>query len=124
MNRLALVACLVLSFVSVSALQDVTGKWSGSFNPVRADGSIGEAKIFLELKQSGTELSGTAGPSPDQQWPLKGKVEGNKLSFEVQSDDGPIKVVLTLADGHLKGDAAAERDGQKRAAKIDAERVK
>jgi hypothetical protein len=124
MIRRAFLVCLVLSVASVSAAQDVTGKWAGSFNSVRPDGSTGEAKIFLELKQSGSELSGTAGPNPDRQWPLKGKIEGNKLSFEVQSDEGPIKITLTLAEGHLKGDAAAENNGQKRTAKIDAERVK
>lgn len=124
MIRRALFVCLVLSVASLSAAQDVTGKWAGSFNPVRPDGSTGEAKIFLDLKQSGSELTGTAGPGPDRQWPLKGKIEGNKLSFEVQSDDGPITITLTLADGHLKGDAAAESNGQKRSAKIDVERVK
>ena len=124
MIRRALFVCLVLSVASVSVAQDVTGKWAGSFNPVRPDGTIGEAKIFLELKQSGSELTGTAGPNPDQQWPLKGKIEGSKLSFEVQSGDGPIQITLTLADGHLKGEAAAENNGQKRSAKIDAERVK
>ena len=124
MIQRALLVCLVLSMASVSALQDVTGKWAGSFNPVRPDGSTGESKIFLDLKQSGKELTGTAGPRPDQQWPLKGKIEGNKLSFEVQSDEGPIKITLTLADGHLKGEAAAESNGQKRSAKIDVERVK
>jgi hypothetical protein len=124
MIRRALFVCLVLSVASVSAAQDVTGKWAGSFNPVRSDGTTGEAKIFLELKQSGSELTGTAGPNPDRQWPLKGKVEGNKLSFEVQSDEGPINFTLTLAEGHLKGDAAAENNGQKRSAKIDVERVK
>ena len=44
--------------------------------------------------------------------------------FDVESDEGPIKITLTLADGHLKGDAAAESNGQKRSAKIDVERVK
>jgi hypothetical protein len=124
MTRLAVLASLLLSVGVVSAAQDVTGKWSGSFNTIGPDGSTREAGIFLDLKQKGTELTGTAGPNAERQWPLKGKIEGAKLAFEVQSDDGPVKITLTLADGHLKGEAALEANGQKRAAKIDAERVK
>ena len=35
-----------------------------------------------------------------------------------------IKFTLMFVDGHLKGDAAAEVQGQKLSAKIDVQRVK
>ncbi len=129
MKRLGLLAVLALLAAPVaplqSAVQDFTGKWSGSFIATMPDGTTDNDTIVLDLKQKGTELTGTAGPSEKQQWPLiKGKVEGAKLTFDVQSDGPMVRFVLTFADGHLKGDAAAEHDGRKMSAKVDAQREK
>lgn len=123
MARLAVLAIALASLVPVSAAQDVSGKWSGSFVVTRPDGSINNDRIHLDLKQNKTELTGTAGPSPERQWPIKtGKVEGAKLIFEVQSDGPLIKFTLSLVEGRLKGEAAAVQEGI--SAKVDAERVK
>jgi hypothetical protein len=125
MARLAILVCLLLPVAWVSTAQDVTGKWSGSFKTLRPDGvTDDDDKIFLDLKQSGSELAGTAGPTAEKQWPLKGKIEGSKLTFEAQTDAPLIKFTLTLVDGHLVGDAVAEHEGRKLVAKIDAVRVK
>ena len=126
MTRLAVLACLLLSVGVVSAAQDVTGKWSGSFNTIGPDGSTREAGIFLDLKQKGTELTGTAGPREDRQYAVsQGKVDGNKIAFQVEADGATLKFTLAFADGHLKGEAqGAAPDGQKLSAKIDAERAK
>ena len=113
----------MLLVVPVLAAEDFTGKWSGAFVVTGQDGSTRDETILLDLKHKGTELTGMAGPSADKQWPLlKGTVDGNKLTFEVQSDRPLIKFVLTFADGHLKGDATAELDGEKMSAKVDAQR--
>ena len=41
------------------------------------DGERKDDTALMFLKHKGTELTGTAGPNADQQWPiLKGKVEG------------------------------------------------
>lgn len=125
MTRLAVLALALLSLVPVSAAQDFSGKWSGSFVITRPDGTLNNDRIHLDLKQTKTELTGTAGPSPERQWPIKtGKVEGGKLIFEVQSDGPLIKFTLSLVDGRLKGDAAGEQEGKKLSATVDAERVK
>jgi hypothetical protein len=59
------------------------------------------------------------------QWPLKGTVSGNKLTFEVQSESGTVvSFSLTFANGHLKGDANADAPGGKLSAKIDMEKSK
>jgi hypothetical protein len=123
MKRLAVLIGLVLLVVPVLAAEDFTGKWSGAFVTTGQDGSTKDETILLDLRHKGTELTGTAGPSAEKQWPLsKGTVDGNKLSFEVQSDGPLVKFALTFADGHLKGDAAAEFEGQKMSAKVDAQR--
>ena len=79
----------------------------------------------MDLKQSGTEITGTAGPSQNQQWGIrKGKVAGDKITFEIQGDDQPvISFELTLVDGHLKGEARAERDGKTMTAILDLQRT-
>lgn len=126
MKRLALIAGLVLLVLPVLAAEDFTGKWTGTFLANRPDGSTSSDTIYLDLKHKGAELTGTAGPDETKQWPVtKGTVKGNALNFEVQSAEGPLVIfALTFADGHLKGDAAAEFNGQKFSAKVDAARKK
>jgi len=130
MKRLAVAVAVLLCLAPVFAAEDFTGKWSGSFLQGRPDGSSSNETIFLDLKHKGAELTGTGGPTAALQWPIsKGKVDGNKVTFEVQSggsaDAGPvIAFTLTYAAGHLKGDASAERNGQKLTGKIDVERHK
>jgi hypothetical protein len=125
MRRLAVVASFVLLLTSVVAASDLSGKWSGSFLQTLPDGSKKDSQAFMDLKQSGTEITGTAGPSESQQMEIrKGKVAGDKITFEIQGDNQPvISFELTLVDGHLKGEARAERDGQKMSALLDLQRT-
>jgi uncharacterized protein (TIGR03435 family) len=86
---------LLLTFFPALTLlhaADVTGSWSGSYYA---------GPIYLILKQQGTEVTGTAGPSAAQQM-LKlssGKMSGDSLSFKV----GPLEVNLHLEGDELKG---------------------
>jgi uncharacterized protein (TIGR03435 family) len=78
---------------------DVTGAWSGSFYG---------GPIYLILKQQGTEVTGTAGPSAAQQ-ALKlsaGRMEGDELSFKV----GPMEVALRLDGDDLRGEIKEPND--------------
>ena len=118
-----LVCTLLIALFAMTAMAaDVTGKWKGSFAPEGQDPS----DAFAVLKQSGTTLTGTAGPEEDRQWPLvNGKVVGNKVTGEVTSPDGIVfKLDLVLEGDHLKGDVNGMRDGQPMKAKIDLSRVK
>jgi hypothetical protein len=125
MKRLIGIAALALLLATVLlAAEDLTGKWSGSFN-MTLDGQTREDAVYMVLKQCGAELTGTAGPNVNQQWPiLKGKIEGDKVTFEVQTDEPLIKFDLTLAEGHLKGNAKAEHQGRSMQAVVDAQRQK
>jgi hypothetical protein len=107
------------------AADDLTGKWSGSFIITRSDGGTKDSTAFMDLKQNGAELTGTAGENPDRQWAIqKGKVEGNKITFELQADGPVIKFELTLIDGHLKGEAKGEHGEKSMKAAIDLQRQK
>jgi len=130
MKRLALLFALTLFVLPALAAEDFTGKWSGQFTGVAPDGNQVTEPILLNLVHKGAELSGTAGPNADTQWKiLKGKVEGDKVSFEVQAggdnSGGPyVTITMAYAEGHLKGDFNAQRGPEKLTAKIDLTRVK
>ncbi len=113
---------LLLASALLAAADGVTGKWAGSF-VTTLDGETKDDVAYMVLKQDGTELTGTGGPNAEQQWPIQnGKVEGNKLTFGVQSDGPLIKFDLTLVEGHLKGEAKAEHDGHTMKATVDLQR--
>ena len=124
MKMFAFVVIFVLLLTAAGAASDFSGKWSGSFVPTGSDGQNNNSQAFMDLKQSGTEITGTAGPSPEKQWTImKGKVDGNKITFEVQSDEPLIRFELTLVDGHLKGEAKAEQGGRSMSATLDLQRT-
>src|SRR5262245_53757136 len=98
MKKLALVVALVLAILPALPLAqkapNFSGKWTGTFNmtsPQQEDDTA-----YIELNQKGAEITGVAGPKLEQTWPLKGKVDGNKVTFEVQHDQMVIKFVLNF----------------------------
>ena len=100
MKRACLSFFLVAALAFVAAAADISGKWAGDFTPENG----GSSPVVLNLKQSGTTVTGTGGPE-DQQWPIQsGKIEGNKLTMEVKSpEDGTLyKCQLVLDGDHLK----------------------
>jgi len=127
MKRLALLFAFVLVTLPVFAAEDFSGKWSGSFTGTAPDGTQITENIFLILVHKGTELTGSAGPSEEKQWKIQtGKVDGNKVTFLVENPDNGVVARLTLAfaEGHLKGEFAAEKGAEKLTAKVDVTRVK
>ena len=130
----AFVAILLLA-PTLFAAEDLTGKWTGSF-VMSMNGQTETEGAYMELKHVGKELTGTAGPSADRQWPIqKGTIvvsgaapkESTKASFDVQEGGGSgplLHFELELIDGHLKGNAKAEQNGMSMTAVIDLTRVK
>jgi hypothetical protein len=125
MTRLA--ATLFGTLLAVSTLvatQDLSGVWAGEFN-ITMNGETRPDVVHMVLKQSGTAITGTAGPNQDQQWPIvNGKIDGAKVTFQVKAEGGPglVDFALTLADGHLKGQANANGDGRSFSAAVDVQR--
>ncbi len=119
------VICLLAAFAlaAIALAADATGKWSGSFS--MAGG--GESRTaYAILKQAGTTLTGTAGPSSDEQWPIEnGKVEGNKITFAVSAPDGGVyRVQLTVEGDKANGDLTAVIGDQTVKGTIGLSRVK
>jgi hypothetical protein len=120
-KRIVLLALLLIAPVA-SAQTDLTGTWSGPFI-MTMDGTTHDDTALMILKQKGAELTGTAGPNVDRQWPIvKGKVDGASVEFDVQSDDPLIHFSLKLVEGHLKGEAKAQQDGHTFSATLDLQR--
>lgn len=125
------VLCVFALFLAIPTLhaaqapaQDLTGKWNGTF-VMTVNGQQNDDVAEMTLTQKGAVLTGTIGPSADQQWAIaNGKIDGAKVTFDVQADAVVIKFELTLVDGRLKGDAAASMDGQSMTAKVDVGRTK
>ena len=110
---------------ALMAAEDLTGKWSGSFVIQSPDAEQKDSTAFMDIKHKEAEITGTAGENPDRQWAIqKGKVEGNKVIFEVQTEGPLVKFELTLVDGHLKGEAKAEHEGKSMKAAVDLQRQK
>ena len=116
-----LCACILL-LAAAAFGADLTGKWSGTFDATGPDGSTRNSSAYMDLKQSGEKVTGTAGPDSARQKEISnGKLAGTKLTFEVvQPDGGPVmKFNLTFDGVTIKGKATGERDGQKMEAKLD-----
>ena len=115
--------CAMFLAPALMAAEDLTGKWSGSFAITFSDGDTKDSKAFMDIKQKEAEITGTAGENPDRQWAIqKGKVEGTKVTFEVQTEGPLVKFELTLVGGHLKGEAKAEHEGKSMKAAVDLQR--
>src|ERR1043166_8396119 len=100
------VFCLLELAVGLFADVNVTGNWTGTFSPVDKDGATHEGPALLKLKQTGTDITGTLGPSEDEQYPIaKGKLDGNKLTIEINGDGHNIRFDLVVAEDSIKGDA-------------------
>jgi hypothetical protein len=120
-----LFALLVASAAFLAADTNIAGKWSGSFLMTMDGGESHDSTVVLNLKQEGSTITGTVGPNDDQQWPIqKGKLEGDKITMDVQSEGPLVHFELVLDGEHLKGDAHASMEGKNMSAKLDATRAK
>jgi hypothetical protein len=125
MRTLLLFSALAVFAGFALADVDVTGKWSGSFNPVGPNGETKESTAVLILKQSGADITGSVGPTEDEQYPIKtGKIDGNKITLEADHDGHTLKLELVLSAERITGEAHMSGEGETMKAKIDVGRAK
>jgi hypothetical protein len=119
MKRLA----LLLMFAAIAFAGDLTGKWSGSFDVAYPDGTTRPGAAYLSLKLVGQTVTGTAGQNETEQVEItNGKLEGQKLTFDLPIREATIKFDLVFDGDTIKGGAAAESGGVKLTAKVDLKR--
>lgn len=120
-----LLCAMVLAAMALAAPADInlTGKWTGSF---AIEGEQAEqGSIVMHLKQAGTAVSGTVGPSEEEQLEiLHGKFEGDKVTLTAKRGEHDVRIELTLTGDRLKGAAKLILPDRTATAKIDAGREK
>jgi hypothetical protein len=118
-------ACLWLMTALAVWAADVTGKWSGSFEPIGAEGQGDTGTALLVLTQKGTEITGTVGPDEGQRFDIqKGSIEGDKITLAVENEGRSMRFALVLDGDHIKGEATMTQGDNTRKAKLDLTRAK
>jgi hypothetical protein len=86
---------------------NVSGRWIGAFDTVRADGSVQRGDAVFVLKQDGSKVAGTAGQSETHQSPIaSGEVDGQRVRFDVVVNPQMTAKFDLVVDGdHLHGSA-------------------
>jgi hypothetical protein len=108
-----------LALAAVLTLQaaDLGGKWAGT-----VDIPEGTYQVLLSLEQKGQEITGTISASGGSTYPIqKGKLSGNKFSFEVPAEGQVYAVECALENDRLTGDIKPSGGGS---GKIDVARSK
>jgi hypothetical protein len=104
---------------------NVTGKWTGSFGSIGPDGEARESTAVMVLKQSGSAITGTVGPSEnDQHLAVRGKIEGDKIMLTAEDEGRAVTFALVLAADRISGDMNMVHGGQTSKAKINVTREK
>lgn len=108
------------------AVADVTGRWSGSFEFTQ-DGENHTETAYLILKQDGAALTGSGGPSEENQMAIRnGKIDGSKVTFEIALDEDRVMSFAFQSDGdNLTGNVSGpdKQTGATRTAKMSLKRV-
>lgn len=117
--------CLLLLCTLALNAAELTGKWSGSFDVTNPNGETKQSTAFMDLKEADGVVTGTAGPTAEEQWPLrKGKLDGNKLTFDVETEHGTISFELSFDGESISGTASGTGDGgEKLSAKLNLKRT-
>jgi hypothetical protein len=117
MRKLLLALFLLLATSALAA--DVTGNWTGS-----ADANGNTRDVYLVLKQSATGITGTAGYSATEQYPFEnGRLEGDKIKFEIVSSDESYTFELVPDGQGLKGKVEIRRGDNKQTATLTLKRA-
>jgi hypothetical protein len=102
---------------------NVAGTWTGEWE-VDPDGKE-RAGHYMVLRQDGADITGTVGPSPEQQGQVaNGKLAGDKLTFELSLPYGPkFAFAFTVAGETMWGTATLTMNGATRTFKLSAKRA-
>src|SRR5262245_55641903 len=91
-RMMMLVAVVVLTAVPAFAA-DVDGKWTGTL-----DTPMGPAMVAFTFKAAGTSLTGTTTTPDGGEIAISdGKIDGDKISFNVSLDFGGMPLMISYA---------------------------
>jgi hypothetical protein len=107
----------ILAATMLMSPGNLTGTWSGTIAQKHDDGTYGEdASAWLQLKQDGSTITGSVGPSSASAHPIENVfLTGDALSFSTRLVDPESKENMTWAfdlkvkDKTMEGMVKAER---------------
>ena len=95
---LAAVAMLALAPLAAHAATNVTGDWTGSMQ-----GGNGDFQLTFTFKQDGATLTGSVqGPQGDPLPIANGKIDGDKISFDIVFNGTTISHEGTVTGDEIK----------------------
>jgi hypothetical protein len=102
---------------------DLTGKWSGTIE-IADEGAT--TPVSVQLVQKADVVSGKIGRTGggEEESIRNGKVDGKKVSFEVNSAHGLMKFALTLEEDRLEGEMKGTVDDGEIVGKVKLAREK
>ncbi len=101
----ALLPLFLLAAVAVEAA-DVSGKWSGTANVKSSDGQMRALTVFFIFKQEGIRLTGSGGQHEGDQVEIQnGRVEGDRVTFEIAGRGAPVRLDLKAVEDRVEGEA-------------------
>jgi hypothetical protein len=107
-------------FAATMMAADATGTWTGTLLVTGKD----PGPAHLMLKQDGSKLTGTAGPTEDEQHQIEnGKAENGTLTFDVSTGETVMRFKLRHAGDEIKGDVTREREGSTQTATLSVKRA-
>jgi len=123
---IVLVALALAPAATAAQATDLTGNWNATFTRTAPSGQTQSITFTFHFTQKGKVLTGTVGPEAERQWKVeKGVVDGDKVSFQVQQPEGPLRsFTLTHAKARLEGTMKLDFQGQTGEAAVVAERAK
>jgi hypothetical protein len=115
-------AIAVVLLLTIPAMAgDVTGKWAGVFKVDGADHDVPQLFIF---KQDGNKLTGSGGPNQSEQYPIEdGKVDGDRVRFEITTGEWKFTYSLRASDAKLAGELELKSVDNRRTAKVNLSRA-
>jgi hypothetical protein len=107
------IAVLLLAAIALMAA-DATGTWSGT---IKYDDRDHTGPAHIVLKQEGEKVTGTAGPSAEEQFAIAdGKFAGGHLTFEIAAQG--MKFDLKQEGDQISGKIVRSHEGETRTATI------
>jgi len=93
MNTIAMLVAVVLLAAVPAFAADIDGKWTGTL-----DTPMGPAMVGFTFKANGASLTGTTTtPDGGEVAITDGKIDGDKISFNVSFDFGGMPLMISYA---------------------------
>jgi hypothetical protein len=101
-------------FAALAVYADVSGKWVGTSEKADPAGKTHREAIYLQLRQSGNNLTGVIGSQGAQEFEIsQGKIDGNQVSFVVQPQGSePWSFRLIVSADSMMGENIAMEEGK------------